>query len=163
MDISADKLQWLQEHDSTLANIRQMVADEARKGEDSKYFKRGGFLCWRWAPYGRKEFEIKQLILPKQLRRTVLELAHEIPLAGHLGKEKTCRRVLRRFYWPNVFGDAEEFCRTCAVCQNASHKGVAKAPLMPLPVISEPFSRVAMDIVGPLLTSRVGNRCARGL
>lgn len=158
MDISADKLQWLQEHDSTLANIRQMVADEARKGEDSEYFKRDGLLCWRWAPYGRKEFEIEQLVLPKQLRRTVLELAHEIPLAGHLGKEKTRGRVLRRFYWPNVFGDVEEFCRTCAVCQKVSHKGVGKVPLMPLPVISEPFSRVAMDIVGPLLTSRADNR-----
>ena len=29
---------------------------------------------------------------------------------------------------------------------------------MPLPVISEPFSQVAMDIVGPLLRSRAGNR-----
>ena len=135
-----------------------MVADEARKGEGSEYFKRDGLLCRRWAPYGRKEFEIEQLVLPKQLRRTVLELAHEIPLAGHLGKEKIRRRVLRRFYWPNVFGDVEEFCRTCAVCQKASHKGAGKAPLMPLPVISEPFSRVAMDIVGPLLTSRAGNR-----
>ena len=66
--------------------------------------------------------------------------------------------MLRRFYWPNVFGDVEEFCRTCAVCQKASHKGAGKAPLMPLPVISEPFSRVAMDIVGPLLTSRAGNQ-----
>ena len=158
LNISADKVQWLQEHDSTLAHIRQMVADDARKGEDSKYCKRDGLLCRRWAPYGRKEFEIEQLVIPKQLRRTVLELANEIPLAGHLGKEKTRRRVLRRFYWPNVFGDVEEFCRTCAVCQKASHMGVGKAPLMPLPVISEPFSRVAMDIVGPLLTSRAGNR-----
>eukprot|EP00731_Ephydatia_muelleri_P022383 Em0014g974a len=84
LDISADELQRLQENDSTLANIRQMVADEARKGEDSEYFMKDGLLSRRWAPYGRKEFEIEQLVLPKQLRRTVLELAHEIPLAGHL-------------------------------------------------------------------------------
>ena len=158
LDISADELRRLQEHDSTLADIRRMVADGARKGEISEYFMRDGLLCRRWAPHGRREFEIEQLVLPKRLRRTVLELAHEIPLAGHLGKEKTRRRVLRRFFWPNVFGDVDEFCRTCSVCQKASHKGVGKAPLMPLPVISEPFSRVAMDIVGPLLTSRAGNR-----
>ena len=29
-------------------------------------------------PYGWKEIEIEQLVLPKQLQRTVLELAHEI-------------------------------------------------------------------------------------
>eukprot|EP00731_Ephydatia_muelleri_P034725 Em0073g22a len=78
LDISADELQRLQENDSTLANIRQMVADEARKGEDSEYFMKDGLLSRRWAPYGRKEFEIEQLVLPKQLRRTVLELAHDI-------------------------------------------------------------------------------------
>ena len=30
--------------------------------------------------------------------------------------------------------------------------------MIPLPVINEPFSRVAMDIVGPLPRSRSGNR-----
>ena len=30
--------------------------------------------------------------------------------------------------------------------------------MMPLPVIAEPFSRIAMDIVGPLPRSRSGNR-----
>ena len=35
---------------------------------------------------------------------------------------------------------------------------VSKAPLIPLPIISEPFSRIAMDIVGPLPRSKSGNR-----
>ena len=30
--------------------------------------------------------------------------------------------------------------------------------MIPLPVVSEPFSRIAMDIVGPLPRSRSGNR-----
>ena len=33
-----------------------------------------------------------------------------------------------------------------------------KAPLIPLPVISQPFERIAMDIVGPLPMSSRGNR-----
>ena len=37
-------------------------------------------------------------------------------------------------------------------------KKVARAPLIPLPIISQPFSRIAMDIVGPLLRSQHGNR-----
>ena len=31
-------------------------------------------------------------------------------------------------------------------------------PLVPLPVIDEPFQRVAVDIVEPLLKCRMGNR-----
>ena len=38
LDISAVVLQRLQEQDSTLADIRQMVADADRKGEDYEYF-----------------------------------------------------------------------------------------------------------------------------
>ena len=30
-------------------------------------------------------------------------------------------------------------------------------PLIPLPIMTEPFSRIAMDIVGPLLRSRRGH------
>ena len=33
-----------------------------------------------------------------------------------------------------------------------------KAPMIPLPIIAEPFSRMAMDIVGPLPKSRAGNK-----
>lgn len=36
--------------------------------------------------------------------------------------------------------------------------GRARAPLIPLPIISEPFARVAMDIVRPLPRSKSGNK-----
>ena len=38
------------------------------------------------------------------------------------------------------------------------HEGRTRAPLIPLPIISEPFARVAMDIVGPLPRSKSGNK-----
>ena len=88
----------------------------------------------------------------------MLELGHEIPLAGHLGVEKTRQRILRRFYWPTVFKDMEEYCQCCERCQKSNPRKVQPAPLIPLPVITEPFRRIAMDIVGPLPRSRLGNR-----
>ena len=44
------------------------------------------------------------------------------------------------------------------VCQKTANRNAPKAPMIPLPIISEPFSRIAMDIVGPLLRSRAGNK-----
>jgi len=99
---------------------------------------------------------VEQLVLPLQCRKIVLKLAHEIPLSGHLGKEKTSRRVLQRFYWPTLYRDVSEFCKTCGVCQKASRYKGKKAPLIPLPIIDVPFKRIAMDIVGPLPRSRSG-------
>ena len=97
-------------------------------------------------------------MLPQECRQTVLELGHEIPLAGHLGKEKTRQRILRRFYWPTLYKEVEEFCQTCVKCQKSASRKVPPAPQLPLPVISEPFKPVAMDLVGPLPRSKSGNK-----
>ena len=99
---------------------------------------------------------MEQVVLPRQCRRAVLELAHTIPLGGHLGKKKTTEKIRRRFYWPTLFRDVAEFCRSCDQCQKAGHRRVRRVPMKPLPVIAEPFDRIAMDIVGPLPRSRAG-------
>ena len=79
-------------------------------------------------------------------------------MAGHLGRQKTMDRIRQRFYWPKVYHHVKNHCRTCAQCQKSSMKGVRKAPLVPLPIMDEPFQRIAMDIVGPLPRSSSGKR-----
>ena len=101
---------------------------------------------------------IEQLVIPVKYHKTILDLAHQIPMAGHMGKDKTARRILQRFYWPTVFKDVAEYCRSCETCQKSSHKKPRHAPLVPLPIIGVPFQMIAMDIIGPLPRSRSGNR-----
>jgi transposase InsO family protein len=140
LDISAKELKALQGTDIMLGNVRKSVKT------------RDGLLYRRWIPSGCSG------VLPKKCREAVLKLAHSIPLAGHLGRDKTTRRILQRFYWPTVHRDVAEYCRGCDACQKTAGKKVPKAPLIPLPVISQPFERIAMDIVGPLQRSGSGNR-----
>ncbi|KAL5502187.1 hypothetical protein EMCRGX_G008918 [Ephydatia muelleri] len=64
---------------------------------------------------------------------------------------------VRRFFWPSVFKDIEDYC-SCRICQKTTQSVGTRAPLIPLPIISELFSRMAMDIVDPLPRSRSGNR-----
>ena len=86
-------------------------------------------------------------------------LAHDIPAAGHLGINKPKDRVLQRCYWPGVFQDVANHCRTCEVCQRAQGKRYgARAEMIPLPLIKKPFQRIAMDIIGPFLRSNNGNK-----
>ena len=49
-------------------------------------------------------------------------------------------------------------CASCPVCQKAGPAITARAPLQPLPVIREPFTRIAMDVVGPLKRTKRGNK-----
>ena len=139
----------LQKTDETLATVV----------EGNEVFRREGVLYRRWVPRGQpEECGVDQIILPKKLRRVVLQTAHSIPPGGHLGRRKTAARIIRRFYWPTLFRDVADFCRSCDRCQKAGHKRASRAPMIPLPIIEEPFQRIAMDIVGRLPRSRAGHR-----
>ena len=101
---------------------------------------------------------ITLLDLPSQHWEAVLHLAHSIPQAGQLGRNKTASRTLQRFYWPTVFKDMVHYCKCCAECQKTSPQRAPRAPLIPLSIINEPFGRIAMDIVGPLPRSHLGKK-----
>ena len=73
-------------------------------------------------------------MLPQKCRAKVLELAHQIPLAGHLGRDKTADRLLYRFYWPTLYKDVGEYCRQCEVCHKTRSRKPRRAPLIPLPI-----------------------------
>ena len=57
-----------------------------------------------------------------------------------------------------LYRDVAAWCRTCEKCQKHSPIRNLRAPLVPLPVIEEPFTRIAMDVVGPLTRSSSGHK-----
>ena len=160
LDIAAEQLRALQEEDPTLVHARNVADDESSTRSDREFLRRDGLLYRRYLPPGVRDPEhaAEQLVLPMQCRQSVLKLAHNIPMAGHLGRRKTTNRTLQRFYWPGIFRDVSDHCRSCEQCQKSSPRGVKKAPLVPLPIMDVPFKRIAMDIVGPLPRSSSGKR-----
>ena len=93
-----------------------------------------------------------QVVLPKSYRNEVLNVAYEKTLGGHFGVRKTKTKILQQFFWPGIWKDIGEFCKTCHVCQvigQPSHDA-PPAPLHPIPVADEAFTRVMIDCVGRL-------------
>ena len=107
-------------------------------------------------PEGVRQYE--QLVLPRQCHNLVLRITHDVPMAGHLGITKTKDRVLQPYYWPGVFKDVADYCRSCEVCQRSQTQRPMKAEIVPMPLIAKPFQRIAMDLVGPLPRTQQGNR-----
>ena len=97
-------------------------------------------------------------MLPQACRQVVLLVGHDIPMAGHLGIAKTKNRILNRYYWPGIFKDIANYCRTCGMCQRDLSRKPARAEMIPMPVIDKPFRWIGMDIVGPLPRTQRGNR-----
>ena len=93
----------------------------------------------------------KQIVVPKSLRQSILNSAHDAPLAGHMAAGSTLKRMSPYFYWPGFKRDVTNYCRSCDHCQRVFPKGkVRPAPLEAMPTIEIPFQRVAVDIVGPI-------------
>ena len=159
LGVSTAELKELQQTDVTLSKVCLTANNDDAPSTDKPYYWQDNLLYCQWRPHGNAVGAVvNQLVLPQQCREKVLSLAHGIPLAGHLGKEKTRKRIMQHFYWPNLYKDVEHFFRCCKQCKKSSNKGVPKAPLVPLPIVSTSFEKIAMDIVGPLPRSRSGHR-----
>ncbi|KAL2082452.1 hypothetical protein ACEWY4_022270 [Coilia grayii] len=159
-----DTLIMEQQNDPSLAQLLKTAVSVEELGEMAEgCYSRDGILLRKWRPPRRPASEhwsvLSQIVLPTQYREEVLKLAHEKPMAGHFGIRKTQERVLRHFYWPKVHADVVEFCRSCHACQvvGKPNQVIPTAPLKPLPVVEEPFSRVVVDCVGPLKKTKKGN------
>ena len=88
-----------------------------KKQEDpTRVIERKKILLWQWSPRAELHVVLKQLVLPRGQRLPVLKLAHDMPMAGHLGKKKTVRQILQQFYWPTIYHDVSEHCKRCPEC-----------------------------------------------
>jgi hypothetical protein len=101
----------------------------------------------------------KQIVVPYCLRAKLLDLAHSLPVHGHQSTKRTIQRLTQYFFWPHIYKDVKQYCASCDVCQKLHKSGkLSKAPMMTPPIVDKPFSRLSVDVMGPLPTTRSNNR-----
>ena len=129
LGVSTAELKELQQTDMRLSKVRLTANNDDAPSTDKPYYWQDNLLYRQWRPHiDAADAVVNQLVLPQQCREKVLSLVHGIPLAGHLGKEKTRKRIMQHFYWPILYKDVEHFCRCCRQCQKSSNKGIPKLP-----------------------------------
>ena len=90
---------------------------------------------------------VNRIVVPLKVRPLILNLAHKH--SGHLGIAKV-RALLAPFYtWPGIHKDVREHCMTCEICQITKRGVPPLAPNQSMPILTEPFEKMATDIVGP--------------
>ena len=99
-----------------------------------------------------------QIVVPRAYHSEILNLAHETPMSGHLGVNKTYHKILNHFFWPGLKSDVSQHCKSCHTCQMVGKPNqiIPKACLQPIPAFDEPFSRIIIDCVGPLPKTKSG-------
>ena len=71
-------------------------------------------LCRIW--YEGKKPEKYQIIVPRDLRKTVLQHCHDSIIGGHFGMRKTLEKVRQKYYWVGLYAYVEQYVRNCDIC-----------------------------------------------
>ncbi|MDJ0933722.1 RNase H-like domain-containing protein [Breoghania sp.] len=163
LGLSRPTLVEQQRADPELDQIRQYAMSEAEANDvPGGFYVRNDILMRKWrnprSPASDEWSVVHQVVLPRGYRSEVLRLAHEAPMAGHVGIRKTRSRIMAHFYWPRMYKDVAQFCRTCHTCQvvGKPQPAIKPAPLMPVPAFEEPFTKIMVDCVGPLPRTKSG-------
>ena len=142
--------------------FQRAITHENAEAESTCYYMSNGLLMRKWRnPVVSADEEwstYHQIVVPPQYRSAILRLAHDHPLSGHLGINKTYSRVSQHYFWPKLKKDVQQYCRSCETCQviGKPNQVIPKAHLKPIPAVEEPFKRILIDCVGPLPRSRSG-------
>ena len=129
--------------------------------EAQYYIIEDGILFHLYQPRskGHKWTDVKkQLAIPRKLRDNVLKSYHVALFGGHQGQERTYEAIRMKYFWPKMYSDIQTYVKTCIPCQQAKRYIHQKQALLkPLP-IGHVFSRLHIDILGPLPKTKDGYR-----
>ncbi|KAI3373745.1 hypothetical protein L3Q82_022328, partial [Scortum barcoo] len=117
----------------------------------------GGLLHRRWQTPGGKR-DVLQLLVPHRLRPRVLQFVHGSVGAGHFGITKTLLCLGSRFYWPGCRQDVELYVHQCDTCTAKKRPTQCSHASLQQYQVGAPKERVAVNILGPFLTTEQGNR-----
>ena len=130
-----DKVREAQKRDKELEEIRVNMSKRKAKGfhEDKD---------------GTLWFE-KRLCVPNDpdIRKLILQEAHESPYSIHPGNTKMYMDVKERFWWNNLKGEIAEYIALCDVCNRVKAEHQKPAGLLqPLHVPDWKWDKVGMDL-----------------
>ena len=80
-------------------------------------------------------------MIPESCRHKILDQLHE----GHFGIDRTKLHARDSVYWPNINKDIECLVKTCALCQEHSHRN-SKDPAIPRDIPIQAWTTIQMDL-----------------
>uniref|UniRef100_A0A670IUR3 Gypsy retrotransposon integrase-like protein 1 n=1 Tax=Podarcis muralis TaxID=64176 RepID=A0A670IUR3_PODMU len=149
-----------QQADPSLQDCREAVGAPLRGAKRAQFVYKKGLLYRQFIPKKVKDKDfVLQLVVPAKKRSTVLSLAHEDGLAGHMGLQKTLERLTRYFYWPDVYQTTKAYVRSCVICQKVGNdRDNLPSELQSVPLEANVLEKWGIDLVGPLPKTRSGKQ-----
>lgn len=154
--LNPTKLKLLQAEDSKIKEYFEF-AESGKEVNGAHFYITHGILHRRFVDKFGRNYE--QVVVPGKLKEKLLDIAHDNMWMGHLGCNKTIERLKQNYWWNQMGRDVKMKIKCCDVCMRVGKStDKKKAPMCRVPIITEPYKRVNVDIVGPLTKTEKGNR-----
>src|SRR5207244_2068552 len=109
--------------------------------------------------WGRRHGSInKRLVVPRDLKATIMHAYHDDKLSGHMGYTRTYARIVNKYYWEDMVKDIRNWVNSCYKCASRKKNNRVKYGLLKPIVVEYHWEMVGMDICGPITTSKTGHR-----
>ncbi|KAK3522303.1 hypothetical protein QTP86_002340 [Hemibagrus guttatus] len=80
-----------------------------------------------------------------------MQWVHEVPSSGHPGIRRSTQLARRRFWWPSLGTDVEEYVQVCPTCaQSRANRQLPEGLLEPLPIPRHPWYHLSVDFLTDL-------------
>lgn len=135
----------------TDSQVALQVVNQAKKG----YYIVDGVLYYE----GLDMPDQHRLVVPRHLRRQVLDENHDAIFAGNFSRKKMQKKLSQWYYWPGMNGDVYRKCTTCVVCATTQGQGRRTIPPLKSILVNGPFECIGMNFKEMDLSTK-GNRYA---
>lgn len=99
-----------------------------------------------------------RLEFSREEKLVIFRQFHDSKIGGHGGVNRTLRKIKRQFNWPNMKKEVKDYIRNCTSCQkNKNTNKHIRSPMVITTTSTKPFEKIFLDIVGPLITTDMGN------
>ena len=153
IDVSPEEFEKLQKSDEKLKPYFEKAQTEDISDQidhKSKYVMKKGLL-YRIYQKSNDSEAITQLVVPQCLEEKVIAYAHDTVLSGHGSIASTYNKLSTVFHILGASRKCRDYVKSCLICQKGGNRNVGgKAPIFSMPVVSEPFHTVYIDIVGEI-------------
>ena len=73
---------------------------------------------------------------------------HSVPYAGHLGYQKTLKKIQQNFYLPDHILEIRDFVFSCEICQQEKSVHCLPAGMLePLTLLEQKWADVSLDFI----------------